>query len=76
VPFESVREIVMGGSVGRSGDGVRYRATVTLRDGRTARDGMLDLSSMRGMVNGVPWRVLLTARDDQGSSLYRIVFEE
>lgn len=76
VPFDVVREIAFESATGRTGAAIRYEATITWRDGQRSRRGRMELSSLRGTVDGLPWHVVLAARDDRGTNLYRIEFIE
>lgn len=74
LPFSMVKEVLIHRSLGRIEDTARYDTTVILKDGRETRRGRIELVSLHGQVEEAPWHVLLTARDDRGANLYRIVF--
>ena len=76
VPFDVISEIDINRPLGWSGDVARYDATAKLKQGGGSRSGRLDVRVLRGNVDSMPWHVLLTAQDDRGANLYRIVFVE
>ena len=74
VPFDAIDEIGINRPLGRSGDVARYDATIKLKQDRESRSGRIELRALQGSADSIPWHVLLTARDDRGANLHRIVF--
>jgi hypothetical protein len=74
IPFDTISEVVVNRSLGWFGDSARYDATVRLKQERESRSGRIEFRALRGTVDSIAWHVLLTARDDHGANLHRIVF--
>lgn len=75
-PFETVREVELRRFLGVRDDMAEYDARIVFRQTNVTRTGTLALRVLRGLAGGLPWHLLLAAREDRGAGLFKIVFVE